>query len=159
MGNYIITSDGNFVTEDELCHYGVLGMKWGVRRNASRAYERASKKMRKLNIKSETAKIKYGKKSGRHLTDFGVAAEDKARKRSARAEAKALKWKRAMDKTFSDKKLSSLEARYINKGEAYLKKIETSKYPKLQSIYSDMSSKNYAKSNDISDLRKRLSNG
>lgn len=64
-----------------------------------------------------------------------------------------------MDKTFSDKKLSSLEARYINKGEAYLKKIETSKYPKLQNIYSDMSSKNYAKSNDISDLRKRLSNG
>ena len=64
-----------------------------------------------------------------------------------------------MNKTFSDKKLSSLEAKYVSKGEAYLKKIETSKYPKLQSIYSDMSSKNYVKSNDISDLRKRLSTG
>lgn len=30
--NYIITPDGNFVSEDELYHHGILGMKWGVRR-------------------------------------------------------------------------------------------------------------------------------
>lgn len=30
--NYILTSQGNFVSANELYHYGVLGMKWGVRK-------------------------------------------------------------------------------------------------------------------------------
>ena len=30
--NYILTSNGNFISEDELYHQGIKGMKWGVRR-------------------------------------------------------------------------------------------------------------------------------
>lgn len=30
--NYILTSDGNFISKDEFYHHGIKGMKWGVRR-------------------------------------------------------------------------------------------------------------------------------
>lgn len=33
--------------QNELQHYGVLGMKWGVRKNPSKAYARAVKKKEK----------------------------------------------------------------------------------------------------------------
>ena len=139
MPEYYITTDG------ELRHYGVVGMKWGVRRNPTKAYERASKKMKKLQDKADKAKIKYGKKSGVHLTDFGVAAERKARKQAAREDANAIKWKRAMDKEFSTKKLSSLEQKYISKGESYMQKHSNEKAMQM-----------YAKGEELKKLRERI---
>lgn len=47
MGSdYIITSNGNFIGEDELRHWGIKGMKWGVRRyqNADGTLTAAGKK-------------------------------------------------------------------------------------------------------------------
>ena len=159
MSNYII-SNGCFheVNNDELIHYGVVGMKWGVRRNPEKAYARASKKMKKLNAKAEKAKIKYGKKSGVHLTDFGVAAERKARKKSARATAKAMLWQKAMDKEFSATKLSSLEKKYVSKGADYIKKMDMTSDANKQSSYSDKASKYYNKGDEVRNLRERLHN-
>lgn len=41
--------------ENELTHYGVKGMKWGVRRNPSKAYRKASKKANKLKDQADKA--------------------------------------------------------------------------------------------------------
>lgn len=46
---------------NELYHYGVLGMKWGIQKNASKAYGKASTKMNKLNSKVNKAKAKIEK--------------------------------------------------------------------------------------------------
>ena len=53
--NYVLTSDGSFASDEELYHYGVMGMKWDVRKNPAQAYEKASKKMTKLNNRVEKA--------------------------------------------------------------------------------------------------------
>ena len=30
--NYILTSDGSFINDEELYHHGIKGMRWGIRR-------------------------------------------------------------------------------------------------------------------------------
>lgn len=44
--NYILTPEGNFISETELYHHGIKGMKWGVRRyqNADGSLTNAGKK-------------------------------------------------------------------------------------------------------------------
>lgn len=57
MGNYILTSDG------ELYHYGVPGMKWGVRRQ---------EKMRLKAEKELGRPIKFGDFAGGKITNRGI---------------------------------------------------------------------------------------
>ena len=41
--------------DDHLAHYGVPGMRWGVRHDPQKAYTRASKKFNRLVNKSDKA--------------------------------------------------------------------------------------------------------
>ena len=98
----------------ELKHYGVPGMKWGVRRNPQKAYAKASKKLQKLDDKvtkfekkADKASVKADKKAASHFSsdDAKVEAAVNAREKAARLSkrvTKAKKWYRAMEKAFAD---------------------------------------------------------
>ena len=59
--NYILASNGNFVREDELYHYGVIGMTWGqhrVRKNEEKA------KLSRESAKEWDEMARYAKQRG-----------------------------------------------------------------------------------------------
>ena len=77
--NYILTSDGNFISENELYHWGVKGMKWRVRRYQNpdgtltpagrKRLEKKDQKWAKKKTEKITAKAK--KASQRELDAYG----------------------------------------------------------------------------------------
>ena len=62
---YIVTSDGNFVSAEELRHWGIKGMKWGIRRyqNKDGSLTPAGEKRRK-KLEAEVEKLGGKKRSG-----------------------------------------------------------------------------------------------
>lgn len=77
--NYIITSTGIFLSENELYHHGIKGMKWGVRRyqNPDGSLTAAGRKrlekadQRWAKRKSEKIQAKAQKASQKELNAYG----------------------------------------------------------------------------------------
>lgn len=101
MGQYVLTSNGGFYSYDELCHYGVPGMKWG-KRKASYATEKAAYKQAKKDYRQARRDLNvagYGAIGRRGLKNY-KSAEKAANKAEldmidAKAKYKAAKSKNA----------------------------------------------------------------
>lgn len=122
------------IVDGQLCHYGVLGMKWGVRRgNASKAFAKASKKKNKLDSRATDVQYESAKLAKKALKKESKARSErqykKARKiqfeannlnlKSAKLQKKAAKWEKKMVKTFSEVKLSDISPEHLEAGKKY----------------------------------------
>lgn len=108
MGNY----------DHELYHYGVKGMKWGVKKDPQKAYEKASAKLQKLDAKVEKQAARAERKAAR--ADASMASIFASRKNKRRAVQRAMtsarnyrrrlekadRWYKAMESTFKGTKVS-----------------------------------------------------
>lgn len=116
----------------ELKHYGVIGMKWGVRRGkTAKAYQKASKKLKKLDDRvtsAENVAIKRHDKYDNVMSSrfASTRRQEKAHRKVTEAAAgyrksirKANKWYKSMEKTFANTDIK-LTSEQVALGKKYL---------------------------------------
>lgn len=127
-------------SENELEHYGVLGMKWGIHKDPQRAYERANKKLEKLDKKATKAGAKATRKEEASVrrqqkadsailfrkmkarsADRSIGRSERSRQNYTRKVAKAVSWYKEMENAFRDTKIENLNQNYVALGEKYSK--------------------------------------
>lgn len=102
-------------TTSYLAHYGVLGMKWGVRKDPKAAYQKASKKLTKLNDAAFQKKGNSLKSSGKD-----IKAQEKVQKLE-RKRSKQEKILNNLSKSIKSNEywMNQMEKEHKKGGEAY----------------------------------------
>lgn len=122
--NYILTSGGSFISENELYHWGIKGMKWGVRRyqNEDGTLTAAGKK--RLGYKSTSVRSALARRSNEKVDKSFNDWKENAKKRDDAIELgkKANAAKRAYD---NDPKNKDAKIAYREATKAYKKALSS----------------------------------
>lgn len=119
--NYSILVDEN--NQPYLAHYGVIGMRWGIRHDPQKAYARASTKFKKLAVKSDKAldkSTKYSKRANKRRVGSNKRDAEIARRayqKSKHYAKKASNYYQHMQKAFANQTIVSLDPGLISRGD------------------------------------------
>ena len=110
--------------EEYLAHYGVQGMKWGIRRATYRArsadgLRRSKKNVENDLLKLEKKKLKADKKSAKLMSKGKIEKAGKYMKKSYKRDKTIFHNKKLLK--LYDKRISELESKPIEKGESLVK--------------------------------------
>lgn len=120
--DYLVHSDLE-LADDELAHYGVLGMKWGMRRNRAAALDKAMRIYRRKKDRAEKFRMKEAKAMGKG--NFKKAA--KYAKKAYKKEIRANKMARNANNVFFDEKTSFIRRKSGANGEQFVSNYQDEK--------------------------------
>ena len=124
--------------DEELQHYGVIGMKWGVRKDPDRAYSKAGEKLKNLDKRATTRNLKAQVKMEKAWAKNNTAQRawvfkgikkwraagqtNRTLKEYAKVQrdvSKAMRWQKSMAKAFKDVDIKNIDKETEALGKKY----------------------------------------